>query len=314
MTAEAAVKLRSIMAASDLGLKLGTTNHSSSAVIAFVILCWSPLLHAQQSRPNPQTPSAATHTSEAERGFSFGATLATSYENEVGSRSAIFAPLLEGVTPVYRQIFLDLTWGAAWMIDTQGLGESTARIGNPMSSVLLKRGSGQWSFVSGWGFTLPTAHVSLGPDGRLQEFVYNQTMAMWGMWNLWLWSPDRMAVPFTGRVGYGFLDDDSVSLEAGLAPMFGVRISTNGFSLVEQLAVEARLPVLGAFALCPRLQTVHLPSSNGAQFQSAAGLRVTIQTNVGRFFVGGLVNLDGPLGVFGGLQRWSVQLGKEVDL
>ncbi len=95
----------------------------------------------------------------------------------------------------------------------------------------------------------------------------------------------------------------------------GVRNGESGADLLAQLALGARFLLDYDLWLCPRLQAVLLPSVSVDRLQTAAGLRVEWAPRFGRFFLGALVNLDEPLGVFGrGSQNWSIHLGKELDL
>jgi hypothetical protein len=100
-----------------------------------------------------------------------------------------------------------------------------------------------------------------------------------------------------------------------LAPVFGAGHGGTDSDLLAQLAVGARFLLSHDIWLCPRLQAVLLPSASVDRLQTAAGLRVEWTPHIGRFFLGALVNLDEPLGVFGrGTQSWGIHLGKEVDL
>jgi hypothetical protein len=240
--------------------------------------------------------------------------LASSFSRQANSTSVVFSPLLEGAYAVHPNVVLDLTWGFGWLVDNQGLGESTFRAGNPQLAGYFRASAGAWRFFVGRGVTAPIAHVPLGLDGRLYESLYNQAMAMWGMWNPWLWSVDRLAVPAIFRVSYTFPGGQVLAMEEADAAVFGVRGNAQGTDFFGQVAFEARFPIGSNFALCPRFQTVLLPSTSIDRLQSAAGLRGTYQTRAGRFFAGLLVDLDEPLGVFGGLQRWGFHLGKEIDL
>jgi hypothetical protein len=297
---------------------------------------YPPELYGNPPNAPPVATAATLRRDEAAPLYSLGATLATSYEHEPGSTSVVFSPLLEGALLVHPLILLDLTWGLGWLVDGQGLSESTARVGNPMLSGFYRANVGPWRVRAGLGVTAPLAHLPLSPDGRLYAFVYNQTQAMWGLWNQWLWDTDRMAVPAMARGGYVLAGGSVLVAEAALAPVICVRGSGNcGKALPQptptnptpgppsladktdwlgQLAIEAHLPVSTSFALCPRLQTVLLPSTSVDRFQSAAGLRMTMQTQSGRYFAFLLLNLDEPLGIFRGLERWGFHFGKELDL
>lgn len=225
----------------------------------------------------------------------------------------LFSPLLEGAFALHRMALLRATWGFAWAVDGQGLGESTLRAGNPMVSGAFRTGDGPWRLQAELGVTAPLAHVPLGTDGRLYAFTYNQTMAMWGMWNQWLWETDHMAIPISARFAYRF-DEHWVVVEAAEATLIGVRGGASGSKIVGQIALEARLSVESKVTLCPRWQTVRLPAGNVDVWQSAVGLRVAVGTAAGDFFAGVLLDLDEPLGMIGGLGRWGLHLGKEIDL
>jgi hypothetical protein len=183
-----------------------------------------------------------------------------------------------------------------------------------MASLILRGQESNWRFRASLGVTAPLAHFPLSLDGRLYEFVYNQALAMWGMWNQWLWVPDRIAAPAGGWLGYALPSGRKIVAEAAVAPVFGVRGTATGTSLVGQIALEAILPIEGAFAVRPRLHTVLLPPSSIDRLQTAAGVRVSYQTGFGSFFIGALINLDKPLGIFYGQQRWALHIGKEVEL
>jgi hypothetical protein len=246
--------------------------------------------------------------------FSFGAALASSVVSETESTSVLFSPLLEASVAVHRMVLLHASWGFASMVDGQGLGESTARSGNPLLGGIFRLNYGPWRLRAELGVTAPLAHVPLGTDGRSYAFTYNHTMAMWGMWNQWLWTTDRMAVPVQLSFAYALSERNWLVVEAAEATLIGVRGGASGSQTVGQIAIEAQLSIVPKLSLCPRWQTVRLPSGGIDDWQSAAGLRMAIETTAGRFFAGFLVNLDEPLGVFGGLQRWGIQLGKEIDL
>jgi hypothetical protein len=171
-----------------------------------------------------------------------------------------------------------------------------------------------WHVRAGLGITAPLAHQPLEMDGRLYAFLFNQTMAMNGMWNLWLWTPDRMAVPVSARADYSLAGGYVLAAEGAIAPVIGVRNGATGTDVLGQLALEARLPLGTRFELCPRLQTVLLPKTSVDRLQSAFELRGAVKTEHGRYFAGVLFNLDQPLGIFSGLNRWGFHLGKEIDL
>jgi hypothetical protein len=264
-----------------------------------------------------RSASAAPAATAASSLFAFGAVLGSSVVSESESTSLLLSPLLDGAVALDRRVLLRARWGLTWAVDGQGLGESTVRSANPMLSGVFHTLTGPWRIWAELGVTAPLAHVPLGNDGRLYRFSYNQTMALWGMWNQWFWTPDRMAIPIHVTVGYAWAGGHRLVLEAAEATLIGVRGSASGSNTVGQFALEAQLPVSPTLAFCPRWQTVRLPSGGQAAgldvWQSALGIRARLATNAGTFFGGVLVNLDEPVGIFGGTGRWGLQLGKEID-
>ena len=251
---------------------------------------------------------------EAPHPFTWGATLAASAVSETNSTSVVLSPMLEGAYQVHPALLLDLAWGFAWLLDNQGLGESAARVGNPRLSGYYRSHIGGWRIQGGLGITAPLAHYPLGPDGRLYAFIYNQTLATSGMWNQWLWTTDRLAVPVSARADYTLQSGHVLTADAAIASVSGVRSGASGTEVLGQAAVEARLSIGEKFDVCPRLQAVVLPSSSVDRLQTSLGLRGILHTTSGKYFAGLLFNLDEPLGVFGGLGRWGLHLGKEIDL
>ena len=258
-----------------------------------------------------QPPAPA---SKAPRPYSLGATLSSSIHSETGSTSWVTSPLVTGAYAVHSQVVVDLALGFGWLVDNQGLGESTFRAGNPQLAGHYHTDLGPWRVEAGLGVTAPLAHVPLGPDGRLYESLYNRTLAMWGMWNQWLWLTDRMAAPAIFRASYAFPSGTVLVVQQADALVFGVVGNARGTDFVGQLAFEAQMPISSIVTLCPRLQTVLLPQASLDRWQSAAGLRATFQTGVGRFFASFLVALDEPIAAQRGLDRWGFHLGKEIDL
>lgn len=263
--------------------------------------------------PTVAAPARVTASATPPK-FSYGITLSTTSESESNSTTVVLAPLVQVAYAPHPAIVFDLAWGLGWAIDGQGLGDSTSRLGNPSVSLSYRANSNRFRLRAGMGITAPLATLPSGWDGRLDAFVFNQTMAMWGMWNQWLWTPDRMAIPASGRASYVFRGGQALTVDAALAPVIGVRGSATGTDLLGQLALEADLPVDEWLVIEPRLQMVVLPGASIDRLQSAAGLRGVVRTGFGRFFAGLLINLDEPLGVFGGLGRWGIHLGKEIDL
>ena len=257
----------------------------------------------------PVAPAAARV-----RPYSLGITLSGSLESETSSTSFVTSPLIEAAYAVHPHILVDLKLGFAWLVDNEGLGESTFRAGNPQLAGHYHGTAGAWGFDVGLGVTAPLADVPLGPDGRLYESMYNRTLAMWGMWDEWLWLTDRLSVPVMAKVSYRFAAGPQLTVEQDWAVVIGVRGNASGAETLAQLALEAEFPVGSSFALGPRVQTVFLPSASIDAAQSAAVMRGSLKTSVGRFFASVLFNLDEPLAALRGGPRWGFHLGKEIDL
>ena len=221
--------------------------------------------------------------------------------------------MLRGLFSIKPHILAEIDWGFALMLDSES--SAFARSGNPWAKGWYRGERGRLRWYAGAGITAPLASVIISPDGRNQRALYNQSAAAWGLWDDWRWTPGRMAVPIPAALSFAFSPRVIATAEAALAPVFGVRNGEHGTDLLAQLAVGARFLLPHDLWLCPRLQAVLLPSTSVDQLQTAAGLRVEWAPRFGRFFVGALVNLDEPLGVFGrGTQSWGIHLGKELDL
>lgn len=284
--------------------------------LALLALPWSARATAQDSPVDAATASAAPSLSTAERPprFAFGAMLGSTVVSEPHATSVLASPVLEARARIHSLVAVHATWGFAWAVDGQGLGESTARAGNPMLGALLNLSRGRWQFWGELAATAPLAHVPLGTDGRSYAFAYNHTMALWGMWNQWLWSTDHMAIPVQAGVAARLPGGHRVIGEIAEATLFGARAGAGGSTTVAQLGLEAQLSLGAHLALCPRWQTVRLPAGGIDRWQNAALLRLALDTAAGRFFAGVLVDVDEPLGVRGGLGRWGFHLGKEMAL
>jgi len=284
---------------------------------------YPPPAYPPPGSPAPPAAGTANATVAAERAlpapepvrsYSVGGTLTTSLDTESGSDSFLTAPLVQGAYAVHRRVFLDLVAGFGWLVDNQGLGESTLRVANPQLTGTYHDRVDAWELRGSLGVTAPVAHVPLGVNGRLYRSVYNRALAAWGMWNQWLWYADRMAVPVTLRAAHRFSGGQRLAAELAPALVVGARHDASGTELVGQLGLGVELPLGARFILCPRLQAVLLPSTSIDRLQTAAELRGVLATKVGRFFAAVLVNLDEPLRSVGGGQRWGLHLGKEMDL
>jgi hypothetical protein len=257
------------------------------------------------AQPTNVPASAPVATVADEPRAQFGFTLGFTYESEHNSNVTVAAPVLQGRVAVTRDILLDADWGFALLADSEG---STSRVGNPWVAGWYHSQTGVHRWAVGIGVTAPLASVTLGMDGRLQRQVYNEAFAMWGAWDMWRWTPGRMAAPIQARVVSSLSSKIDLEAHAAVAPLFGVRNGESRSDLVSQAAIGV-CGILPGARICPRLQAVMLPSTSIDDLQLAAGLRVT--ADWGHLFVDILVNLDEPLGVVGrGTRSWGIQIGK----
>ena len=243
--------------------------------------------------------------------FSLGATLAFAYHAQTHSSQTVSTPVLQGRSNITQHIAADIDWGFAFSLDSEG--STAVRTGNPWFKGWYQGARGQMRWQAGIGVSLPLAAVNLGSDGRLQRALYDQSAAAWGLWDIWRWTPGRMAIPIPAGLSYEISPGILLTGELVLAPVMGVNNGQSGTDLLGQIAVGSRLLLTHSLWLCPRLQAVLLPSSSVDRLQTAAGLRVEWTPSLGRFFLGALVSLDEPVGVFGrGPHSWGIHLGKEL--
>jgi hypothetical protein len=267
---------------------------------------------APEAVPLPAPMAEVVATAPQPSRFSLGAALAFTYRSETNSSMTIATPVLGGLVAITSNFLAEVVWGFALMLDSET--SFTGRVGNPWIKGWYRNERGPLRWYFGLGITAPLASVDISPDGRTQRALYNQSAAVWGLWDDWRFRPDRMAVPIPAGLTYTVSSAMDATFEAALAPVIGVR-QESGTDLLAQFALGARFLIANNFWICPRLQAVVLPSASVDRLQTAAGLRVEWTPRLGRFFLGALVNLDEPLGVFGrGDGIWSIHLGKELGL
>jgi len=277
----------------------------------------APATPALAPPPEPVPPAdavtAAAPTPPPPSRFSAAATLAFTYFGETNSSMAIGSPVLRGLIAITSHVLVEVDWGFALMLDSET--SVTTRTGNPWLKGWYRSEHGPLRWYAGVGITAPLASVNIGPDGRTQLALYNHSAAAWGLWDDWRWTPSRMAVPIPAGLSYVVSPGVIATVEAAVAPVIGVRNGESGTDVLAQFAVGGRFRLASDYWICPRFQAVLLPSASVDRLQTAAGLRVEWTPRFGRFFMGALVNLDEPLGVFGrGDRSWGLHLGKELDL
>ncbi len=276
-----------------------------------------PSVDAAAPEPGPaQAPAVAAApaprpaAAQEEARLQFGLTLGFTWESEDHSSVGVAAPVLQGRVVLAPSWLVDVDWGFAFLADSEG---TSSRAGNPWLKGWYRSQVGNHRWRVGAGITAPLAAVTLGADGRLQRQLYNEALAMWGAWDMWRWTPGRMAAPVQAELFSSIHRNAGLQAEAAVAPLFGVRDGETGTDIIGQAALGVCL-MAAEVSFCPRVQAVLLPEASVDRLQTALGARVTWTSGWGRFFVGALLNLDEPLGVSGrGTRNWSIQIGKAFD-
>ncbi len=264
--------------------------------------------------PASAPPAASTEAGSA-RGFAFGADLGFWLHRETGSSSAFFAPELALAYAFVPRYGVRASWGMVGLIDGEGVGSATAGLGNPWVEATARWRDGSTIWLLSLGLTAPAAHVSLDAQGRLERSLLDGAMALSGMWDPWLWTPDRMAVPLTAAVIFPAGTGNRLAIESAVAPSFGTAKGERGATLLAQAAVEFRLGLADSMdgpAVGLRLQEALLPPASVDHLQTSAGLRAYFSIASVPFYAGMLLPLDEPLGFGRGLRAWGIHLGKEM--
>lgn len=202
---------------------------------------------------------------------------------------------------------------AGWVIlgssPERGDGDLAWRPGNPAVLGLVR---GQWGtayYQLGVGGTVPLSTIDRDAGGRLQHAALNHASGMSGLWEAWLWAPDRSALLLRARLDAPVVDKTwlSVRVEPTLfipARSAWGREEVDVFLPVSfSLGARHRFVWFGAFA-----QAVLMPTRDPDGDQLAAGpwLRVVL----GSAFVQAraLINLDEPLAGTRGPGIWGLHL------
>ena len=121
------------------------------------------------AQPAPSAPRSPAR-------FTFGATLGTTVESEPGSTSVVFSPLLEGAYEMFPAVLLDLAWGFGWLVDNEGIGESTARAGNPTLSGFYRITSMRGTSEQDWASRL---HSLISPSRWTGDWMPSCSIKPW---------------------------------------------------------------------------------------------------------------------------------------
>lgn len=216
---------------------------------------------------------------------------------------------------VVNAFAVSLDWGVCSLLSEpdQGEGDAKVRVGNLFLAARYIGRVASLRWRVGLGLAVPLAAVDIGPDGRLQRAAYNYAVAMRGLWNAWLWAPDRISfvapMEATWQLRGGWLFEGQGAV-AGVVP---IRHGESDADLFIQLAGAAGYQ-LAPVTLGVRLQTVIVPTVSADQAQ--VSLAPWIRGHWAPLFTSLSlpINLDGPLGGLRGMDRWALILAIGAEL
>ena len=264
-----------------------------------------------EATPQPRAPSPAEPVSPCP--LKWGAQLLSSWVGEDHGTTVFLTPQAQLDYQISDDWHLGTTWALSWLLDNQGISESLLKLGNPLIEGGYRYTSGNTHLAVRLGVTLPIVTVPLGPDGRLHAFMVNQNLAMTGMWNAWQWLRDYLAIPLQARLDQALRKGIVLQIDGALIPILGVRSESSNADLMAQASLAFRLALTPTWDMLPRIQGVLLPSKGLDRFQSALGLRIVLHRS-SRYFLDTLVKIGKPNGIGGGMERFGLAVGKEIDL
>jgi hypothetical protein len=258
-------------------------------------------------------PSASEETTQVKTPWSWGGQLGSTVIDETNTTTLLLSPQINVAYRLAVAWNLLGTWSFSALVDSQGLGEASLRAGNPLFATGYGRTQLNRTWKATFGVTLPIVRIPSDSDGRLYTFLVNHNLAMNGMWNAWIWLRDFIALPVQGSLTFPLPYSIPMTLAGGIAPLIGVRKQKSDQDLMAQISVAVELSAFQRIHFSPRWQLVLLPSTSLDRLQSAAAIRASYIASQSRYFIEVLFNLDEPLGMLRGLERWGLWLGKEMD-
>ncbi|HEY3451528.1 MAG TPA: hypothetical protein VGK67_34540 [Myxococcales bacterium] len=218
------------------------------------------------------------------------------------------APTLRGHYGLSQRWRLRTEWGFVGSIQQSqgGNGWSQFESGNLLLAFNARGPKGGFSWSAGAGLAAPLAELGSEPDRR-GRIAFGDASTLQGLWDLWLWAPDRLGVVAPATVG---LKSSwyRVELEGAAGLLVPVRQTIgSGLDGLGQLRLAASLLARETAEVGAQLQGVVLATRPGDQGQvSVAGFarlqvgKVTVGTRV-------LIPIDAPL-----TSRWSLHLSVSV--
>ncbi len=191
----------------------------------------------------------------------------------------------------------------------QGPSEDLLRLGNPTLFGLLR---GTWlgmRYRVGLGGTVPIARIDSAGQGRLQHTAFNYAQGMDGLWEVWLYAPERAAAIAYGRVELDL--DPELRLELAAAPA----VLFPAYEAYRRDPVSVFVPTLlglgshkGPCRFGLRLKAVVMPTNGLDMLQLS--LEPWLRVELGRAFLEARYtgNVDEPLAGARGPHVWGLHL------
>lgn len=234
-----------------------------------------------------------------------------------------FAPILSLWFEITDALDLVLEAGCAYAGRSDEAGDNPNHfyLGNPFLAIRRAYRAERTLFHFGFGFTVPisTMDQPVNPEQLTsqEEFeiaTYKMAAAMRGRWSYWLWMPEHVALVIP--IGARMVSEDNILFGGELA--LAVIAPTGDYHDYRGDFIAQGAGELGyGFKTVEtglRLQAVLIPLiPNEDKFQSAIGPFVNLNFEGGHVGANIIVNLDKDEGVFGGADRWGLNLKGGVD-
>ena len=224
-----------------------------------------------------------------------------------GAATSVVVSTLSFEQPLAEQLVVRARWGFVRLSQAgNAQHDVTTRLGNPLLSAIGFYEREGFRLELGLGVTLPEAQLPRGGDARLPRSALAFAADLHGLADLWLWSPDRLAliVPFALSRHLGSVVLVSVSgAHAVFLPVAAGERPDLMFLVAGTVQTET------AVRVGLRTQLAVLTRDDSTQTTLAPFLETALGPTVLRFEL--VVPVVGPLEPFGG---WLAELGLRVTL
>jgi len=205
----------------------------------------------------------------------------------------------------------------SWDVDSPvgSTGDSALRLGNPFAGLFYRHDTRETTIRIGGGIALPVADIDDGASASeqaAQGIALDGAMAIFGMWDAWLWEPNR----FTIAAPVFRIDSRHPQFvwaaEAGLGVMIHTGDGDADTEVPFQIAVEGGARLSPAFVIGGRFQAWFLTTGeedeDKAQLAMEPFIRVEGENGFG--YARLTMNLDEPLGfAFDDDGVWGLHFG-----